>query len=53
MPAFGTTDRTYNNALTLAKTLHTTLMEVNIRASVTQHFQDIGQDMENHRYRYR
>lgn len=52
MPAFGTTDRTYNNALTLAKTLHTTLMEVNIRASVTQHFQDIGQDMENHDVTY-
>lgn len=48
MPCFGTTDRTYENACRLAKTLGTTLEEVNIREAVSIHFADIGQDMENH-----
>lgn len=52
MPCFGTTDRTYDNACKLAKTLKTTLMEVNIKAAVTLHFQDIGQDMEKHDVTY-
>ena len=44
MPCFGTTDRTYNNALTLAKTLNTTLREINIEKAVRVHFEDIGHD---------
>lgn len=44
MPCFGTTDRTYNNALTLAKTLNTTLREINIENAVRVHFEDIGHD---------
>lgn len=52
MPAFGTTDRTHNNALTLARTLHATLKEVNISASVTRHFADIGQDRDVHDVTY-
>ena len=52
MPCFGTTDRTYHNACLLAENLGATLKEVNIRASVTQHFADIGQDMENHDVTY-
>ena len=44
MPCFGTTDRTYNNALTLAKTLNTTLREINIEKAVRVHFDDIGHD---------
>ncbi len=52
MPCFGTTDRTYQNALSLAKALGCTLKEVDIRQSVTQHFADIGQDMENHDVTY-
>ena len=44
MPCFGTTDRTYNNACNLAKTMGTTLMEINIAESVKAHFRDIGQD---------
>ncbi len=48
MPCFGTTDRTYDNACKLAKTLGATLREVDIKASVTRHFADIGQDMETH-----
>ena len=44
MPCFGTTDRTYNNALTLAKILNTTLREINIEKAVRVHFEDIGHD---------
>lgn len=47
MPCFGTTDRTYENACKLAKSLGATLREVNIKEAVTLHFSDIGQDMDN------
>lgn len=46
MPGFGTTGRTYNNAINLMKNLGITIREINIAASVTQHFKDIGHDME-------
>lgn len=52
MPCFGTTDRTYENACKLAKTLGTTLKEVDIKKAVLQHFEDIGQDKENHDVTY-
>ena len=52
MPCFGTTDRTYSNACKLAETLHATLMEVDIKKSVMQHFEDIGQDMNVHDVTY-
>ncbi len=52
MPCFGTTDRTYENACLLAKTLGATLWEVDIRQAVTGHFADIGQDMECHDVTY-
>ena len=52
MPCFGTTDRTYDNACTLARTLGTTLREVDIKAAVTQHFSDIGQDPNKHDVTY-
>lgn len=52
MPCFGTTDRTYENACTLAKTLGCTLREVDIKKAVMQHFEDIGQSMENHDVTY-
>lgn len=48
MPCFGTTDRTYDNACRLAKTLHATLQEVDIKEAVRQHFHDIGQDEQAH-----
>ncbi len=48
MPCFGTTDRTYQNALSLAKLLGTTLMEIPIRDSVLLHFKDIGHDKDKH-----
>ncbi len=52
MPCFGTTDRTYENACLLAKTLGCSLQEVDIKKSVTQHFEDIGQDLHNHDVTY-
>ncbi|MBP3577063.1 MAG: NAD(+) synthase, partial [Lachnospiraceae bacterium] len=52
MPCFGTTDRTYNNAITLAKELGTTVREVNIAESVRKHFEDIGHDESNHDVTY-
>ena len=42
MPGFGTTDRTYNNAITLIKELGVTLREIHIAAACRQHFADIG-----------
>lgn len=52
MPCFGTTDRTYTNACKLAEAYGTTLEEINIKASVSQHFEDIGQDSNNHDVTY-
>jgi len=52
MPGFGTTDRTYTNACTLTKKLGARLMEVSIRDAVTQHFKDIGHDINNHDVTY-
>ena len=46
MPAFGTTDRTYNNACLLAKLYGTTLEELDIKESVKVHFENIGQSEE-------
>ena len=42
MPGFGTTDRTYQNALTLMKELGITTREISIRKACEQHFADIG-----------
>lgn len=52
MPCFGTTNRTYENAINLAKQLGTSLREIPIRDAVIQHFKDIGHDMENHDITY-
>lgn len=52
MPGFGTTDRTYDNACTLVRTLGATLEEVDIREAVTLHFRDIGHDINNHDVTY-
>ena len=52
MPCFGTTDRTYNNALALAKKLGTTVQEVPIAESVRRHFADIGHDEAKHDVTY-
>lgn len=52
MPGFGTTDRTYDNALGLIRSLGATLMEVDIREAVRVHFKDIGQDEKDHDVTY-
>ena len=52
MPGFGTTDRTYENACQLARTLGAALEEVDIRQAVEVHFRDIGQDADNHDVTY-
>ena len=48
MPGFGTTDRTYNNALALMKELGVTTREINIVKAVKQHFEDIGHNAKQH-----
>jgi len=44
MPGFGTTGRTYRNALTLMDALHISVREISIVPAVLQHFADIGHD---------
>ena len=52
MPGFGTTDRTYNNAIKLMQTLGVTIREISIAAAVTQHFADINHDASVHDITY-
>ena len=52
MPGFGTTDRTYNNAMSLMQSLGISIKEVSIAKAVTQHFEDIGHDMSVHDVTY-
>ena len=48
MPGFGTTGRTYKNAMLLMERLGITIREIDIKASVLQHFEDIGHDANVH-----
>jgi NAD+ synthase (glutamine-hydrolysing) len=48
MPGFGTTDRTYQNALGLMRALGTTVREISIAEAVRGHFADIGHDEADH-----
>lgn len=52
MPGFGTTDRTYDNAVKMIKSLACTFHEISIRESVTMHFEDIGHDINVHDVTY-
>ncbi|MCR5131206.1 MAG: NAD(+) synthase [Prevotella sp.] len=52
MPGFGTSDRTYNNALELMKNLDITMQEISIAKAVMQHFEDIGHDVSVHDVTY-
>lgn len=45
MPGFGTTGRTYRNAVALMQALGITLREISIREACELHFRDIGHDM--------
>lgn len=52
MPGFGTTDRTYNNAVNLMKALGITLKEISIKDACIQHFNDIEHDINIHDVTY-
>ena len=52
MPGFGTTDRTYQNALSLMKQLGVTVKEISIKKACEQHFKDIGHDVKKHDITY-
>lgn len=52
MPCFGTTNRTYDNAVNLAKELGTELREISIEKAVRGHFEDIGHDINVHDITY-
>lgn len=52
MPGFGTTDRTYTNAVNLCKNIGTDLREINIVDACIQHFQDINHPIESYDVTY-
>ena len=52
MPGFGTTDRTYNNALELMRSLGIQMKEISIKNAALQHFADIEHDPEIHDVTY-
>ena len=52
MPGFGTTDRTYTNAVNLMNLLGITIREISIKDACIQHFKDLGHDAENHDVTY-
>ncbi len=52
MPGFGTSNRTYQNALAMMEELGVSIHEVPIRDMATQHLKDIGHDIHNHDITY-
>ncbi len=52
MPGFGTTDRTYRNALSLMQSLDITIKEISIKDACLQHFKDINHDPAVHDVTY-
>ena len=52
MPGFGTTDRTYLNAVNMIKCLGADFREISIKDAVNVHFKDIGQDASVHDVTY-
>lgn len=52
MPGFGTTDRTYQNAMNLMKLLGVTIKEISIVEATSQHLQDIEHSLEDHDVTY-
>ena len=52
MPGFGTTGRTYKNALELMRSLGITIKEISIKESCIQHFKDINHDINVHDVTY-
>ena len=52
MPGFGTTDRTYDNAVALIKGLGASFHEISIVEACKAHFKDIGQPLTRHDVTY-
>ena len=52
MPGFGTSNRTYDNAIRLMEELGISIHEIPIRESVTQHLKDIDHSLDNHDITY-
>ena len=52
MPGFGTTDRTYDNAVNLIRCLGAEFREISIRDAVTLHLKDIGHSLDDHDVTY-
>lgn len=52
MPGFGTTGRTYNNALELMRRLGVQIKEIDIKAACEQHMRDIEHNSEIHDITY-
>ena len=52
MPGFGTTDRTYRNAMDLMQQLGITIREISIKEACLQHYRDIGHDATQHDVTY-
>lgn len=52
MPGFGTTDRTYQNAVSLIKSFGASFLEIPIKDAALQHMQDIGHDPDLHDITY-
>lgn len=52
MPGFGTTDRTYHNAIALMNSLGISIREISIKEACIQHFKDIGHDLNVHDVTY-
>lgn len=52
MPGFGTTGRTYTNAIDLMKGLGVTIREINICEACKAHFRDLGHDIAAHDVTY-
>jgi NAD+ synthase (glutamine-hydrolysing) len=52
MPGFGTSDRTYQNALAMMEQMGVTIQEISIREMATQHLHDIDHDLDTHDITY-
>ena len=52
MPGFGTSDRTYRNAIALMEQLGVSIHEIPIRGMTTQHLHDIDHDINLHDITY-
>lgn len=52
MPGFGTTDRTYQNAVELIRATGAQFREISIKAACIQHMADIGHDINIHDVTY-